>query len=113
MKKLAKWIFISLLLPLLKDLLKDIMKSSFKYMLDLIKQKMSKWKTQDESNAKTDEEKEIVRNKWEQRMQDVESMKATMDQSIEKIIDAEIKKSEQKVEAIEIKQSNVKQISIN
>ena len=111
MKKLAKWIFITILLPLLKDLLKDILKSSFKFMLDLIKQKMSKWKTQDENNAKTDEEKEIVKNKWEQRMQDVESMKSTMDQSIEKIIDAEIKKSEKNAETIEIKHADLKQIS--
>jgi hypothetical protein len=44
-------------------------------------------------------------------MQDVESMKSTMDQSIEKIIDAEIKKSEKNAETIEIKHADLKQIS--
>lgn len=111
MKKIVKWIFVVLILPLLKDLLKDILKSSFNYFLDLLKQKMSKWKTEEENNASNSEEKETITNKWNKRMEDFENMKNTMDQSIEKIVEEELKKSEQKVENIQIESGKVKKIS--
>jgi hypothetical protein len=111
MKKIVKWIFVVLILPLLRDLLKDILISSFKNLLDLLKQKMSKWKTEEENNASNSEEKEIITNKWNKRMEDVENIKNTMDQSIEKIVEAELKKSEKKVENIQIESGKVKKIS--
>jgi hypothetical protein len=111
MKKIVKWIFAVLILPLLRDLLKDILKSTFKHLLDLLKQKMSKWKTEEESKASNSEEKEIIKIKWENRMEDIENLKNTMDQNIEKIVEAELKKSEQKVETIEIESREVKRIS--
>jgi hypothetical protein len=111
MKKIVKWIFVVLILPLLRDLLKDILISSFKNLLDLLKQKMSKWKTEEENNASNSEEKEIITNKWNKRMEDVENMKNTMDQSIEKIVEEELKKSEKKVENIQIESGKVKKIS--
>lgn len=111
MKKIGSWIIMKILLPLLKDLLKQILIAVSKYFMDWIKERMKTWKEQDLKTAKNEEEKINIVNKWEDRIKDVENLKSTMSESLEKIVDNEILKSEEKVKSIEIKDETVKQIS--
>lgn len=95
-KKFITWLFVNLLLPLIQDFAIYIIKFFSKFFLDLLMDKMENWKKADESNSKTEEEKLIIRKKWKERMDDIEGIKTTMDQSIDKIIQNALQNSEEK-----------------
>src|SRR5690606_35904599 len=95
MKKLAKWIFSQILIPILKDLLQEVFKTILKFILDLFVQMMSKWKTEEEKMAQTEDEKEFIRKKWNDRINDIDGIKSTMDEKVDKIIEDAIKNTEE------------------
>lgn len=96
-KKIFNWFFVNILLPFFKDILIELTKFLSKYVLDLLKEKMESWKKADENNAKTEEEKIIIRKKWEDRMEDIENIKTKMDQNIDKIVHNALENSQEKM----------------
>ena len=54
---------------------------------------------------------EKIKEKWDDRIKDIDNMKSTLSNSIGKIVDKEMAKSEQKVKTIEINGDATKQVS--
>ena len=82
-----------------------------KFLLDMFKQNMSKWKTKEEDKATTEAEKEIIRKKWNERMDDLEKMKSQVDSNVDKIVDEALKNSKNKIEEIQRNSEETKMIS--
>lgn len=99
-QKIASWILKHLILPLFKVILVEFAKSIMKFLIDIFKQNMSKWKTKEENKASTEEEKEIIRKKWDERMDDLEKMKSQVDINVDKIVDEALNNSKDKIEEI-------------
>ncbi|MCU7614825.1 hypothetical protein N0B16_10290 [Chryseobacterium sp. GMJ5] len=100
-KTLVKWIFVKILLPLSEDLIRYVAKALSKYFLDLTKEKMGKWKMKEEESATTEAEKEFYGKKWDDRINDIEKMKSSMDEKIDQIVKEAMEKSEKRVEQIQ------------
>lgn len=110
-QKIASWILKNILIPVFKVILVEFAKSIMKFLLDMFKQNMSKWKTKEEDKATTEAEKEIIRKKWNERMDDLEKMKSQVDSNVDKIVDEALKNSKNKVEEIQRNSEETKMIS--
>lgn len=105
-KKFITWLFVNLIFPLIKDFAIYIVKFFSKYLLDLIQEKMRNWEKTEENNKKTEEEKIIARKKWKERINDIENIKATMDQNIDKVVQRALQNSAEKFKKLNLIDNN-------
>ncbi|MET3026777.1 hypothetical protein ABXT06_08885 [Flavobacterium sp. UW10123] len=111
-QKIASWILKHIILPLFKVILVEFAKSIMKFLIDMFKQNMSKWKAKEENKASTEQEKEIIRKKWDERMDDLEKMKSQVDANVDKIVDEALNNSKDQIEEIK-KNTDEPKILIN
>lgn len=70
----AKWIVVTVLWPLLEQVIATLLKMVVKVVIQGVKDLLEKWKARDTANATTDEERNAVAEKYDERVADVTQM---------------------------------------
>ncbi|KEY20334.1 hypothetical protein [Kaistella antarctica] len=105
-KQIVQWLFTKILLPFLKDILAQILKGLSKYVIQYIRDLLEKWKTKEMKVANTEEEKEIIKNKWDERKVDLDKMNDSVDEHIDIIMKEAMANSEKRVAELQDKSSD-------
>ena len=106
MKKFVTWIAKNILWPILQYVLVEFGKQFAKYLLDLFKQLLAKWMAKEEEEAKTPEEKESVRKKYNERINDIEELKENIDKHIDDVVEKALEKAKEDRDLLIDKQKN-------
>ena len=94
MKRIAKWIFVQILWPILKDLLKEVFARVIKAVFAAVRALLEKWRQAEEAAAKTEEERDGIRKRHEQRTADLNEAEGNVLSKVPDIVEDAMRSAE-------------------
>jgi len=88
---MKKWLLEHLLIPILRELLLTVVQAAAKMLMDFVRALIKRWRDRDEAVAKTPEEVEAVRAKWDGREKDFEDVASSFDVRVASVVEQAIR----------------------
>ena len=100
MKKIAKWVVVSILWPILRELLVEFGKQLIKLMADGVKALLAKWFDADIKTASSEAERQALRLRYEERIKDIDDVAIRMTDNMDEVVRQALLESEAKRDSV-------------